>query len=200
MATWTFEWINEAPVEEFTTDDELQAYVAQFKNSVAGWIGQGTDVRTWDKSHKDYQNQLEGLDDMYLNLSATSVHEVNLVYIVMGTPVGLLLMNHGGGPNFPPYVDYVIAHPAVENCGAILLECAATVSQRHGDRGELKLWPLNPSVQKYYELLGFSVLKDGHMLLKPEESDKWTKVGGSWKLSKYLSTPKYTKTTLTQPH
>ncbi|MGH7155103.1 MAG: hypothetical protein ACREF3_14360 [Acetobacteraceae bacterium] len=187
-----YDWINGPPVIEVTDVAQLRLYATQMKTSIEGYDTGG--YETYD----DELNLIEEVDNWNDRVSNSisileliikcNGYDYNVVYRVLGTPVGILCV----GDNDPAHIFYLVAHPGTDNAGGTLMELAADWSEARGKGGRLDLYSYDKKSTAAYKAMGF-VKSDGDydsggdMTLNPSTSDKWTKAGTNWKLAKYVT-------------
>lgn len=184
MAVYT--WITDPPVIE-VDHGEFIRLIAVFRRNL-GVYGDNTNT-------EDGRKQLgfinEVLDAMLGCLDdPDSAQSKCFAYMIDGAPVALMILSGGMSPK----LDELTAHPGAEGAGTIMVEHAVNWSQAQGKAGRLVLDSLNRKSTGFWTAMGFekyaelpAQAADGgcKMRLNPAASDKWSSVGGKWRLNKY---------------
>jgi len=110
-------------------------------------------------------------------------HHSYIEYGVSGAPVGLMVMSDAVNLGHCT-ISLLVTHPGSDNSGGILIEFAVKQAVERGFDGKLTLYPNDDECSQAYEALGFE--SAGAMFLDPSQSQKWTKVGNTWKLASHL--------------
>ena len=213
---WGCNWVTDAPLVELSHSDLLNA-VAELRASLGGFVstkpaasdnklpahetkeiggGGASAPLTVDAAWVDRWGDTVEVLDM---IKADPGRFFNRVYRLFGRPAGILCYLKAEDSVFIPYL---VTHSAVYGAGAVMIECAATISQAWGYDGRVKLKSLNKRSDEAYLAMGFRFDEPddaddpeggGAMTLVPA-APRWSLRGGKWllvsttKSGKYLST------------
>lgn len=192
---YQYDWINVPPVIEVRDSGLLRSYADQMRKLIKKY-DKGEyetyddndnlieDVDNWNDRVKNAKAILRSIADS----SKNQKYEYNLVYRVLGWPLGILCADDDN----PVHIYWLVAHPGTDNAGGTLLELAADWSESRHKGGRLDLYSYDRKSTVAYKAMGF-IKEDGkydsggRMTLDPRSAtDTWVKAGANWKLRKYL--------------
>ncbi len=111
---WQFRWQNGPPVFEPKDDDELKAIANEMRLSIVSYdFGNHptTFKGEFDKKIEDWNDHVKDAVRILNSIIETSGGDYNVVYRVMGEPVGILCVTTAT-PECK--VDWLVTHPGVE--------------------------------------------------------------------------------------
>lgn len=183
---WQYDSIN-APPLQIADAGQVRAAITKMQISIGDY--DSAIPKTYDDD-LNFRAHADGWNDRIRNtqsiLKIMSPKDYNLIYTVLGTPVGIICLTDAT----PTYVSWIVTRPGTDNAGGILIEAAADYSQANGDGGRLELNSYDKKSTRAYKALGF-VKTDrnydggGEMTLDPAISPLWSLRSDGWKLVKY---------------
>jgi hypothetical protein len=181
-----FTWINEAPIVELTSKEELAARARAFLENLVGWdeVTEGEfnrqtahlapteqqDVLTqernaklkeeWSKEAAEWNKRIRDTKSIAGTMYGGSGKRM-FEYRVNGAPVGLMVFEPASSTyEKVPEINYLVTHPGSENGGGVLIELAVNLSQKEGCDGKVYLIAASETAKQSYPYLGF-VFADG---------------------------------------
>jgi hypothetical protein len=186
VAMFQYDWITAAPL--VVADAGAVAIAAAKMKAAVNNYDQGA-LETYDDQFDKIAHAVdwnERIGNTIAILDIITGSDRNLIYTVLGTPVGIICLSD----NDPSHVSYLVTHPGTENAGGIMLEAAADYSQSRGHGGKLDLYSYDGKSSRAYRAMGFTKADNGYdsggtMVLEPTTSALWHFTGGHWRLAKY---------------
>jgi GNAT superfamily N-acetyltransferase len=166
-----YTWINEPPIIEMTEEEvaSLASLCWDFWDS-------------WDS----------GMDPESLTRASSFSWEEEgpgryFAYMLGGKLIGAMTLAEQQQHSWIR-ITSLMTHPGSTGAGSILIEHAVNLSEKAGYEGRLGVMlSINRRWRANFEAKGFVTALDASvfMTLAPSHSDRWVKVGGSWRLKKH---------------
>ncbi|MBI1181990.1 MAG: hypothetical protein GC201_15705 [Alphaproteobacteria bacterium] len=168
-------WISLPPVHEQTYQ--------QFMNDTEGWRTLCRRVRSHLSGEK-LETAERLIQDIPARMNDDCTYLIFHLHRLRGVAVVSLTEEPGSAT-----VRYVLSDASEWGVGLTLLEAAATLSQKHGNAGRVRLIAENDHLLEYYTTrCGFRVVAATTMIsgpvleLEPGASSLWTRHGNEWRL------------------